>query len=81
MSRSQILRDPAPTSASFQRRTLPRQNRVSCLPSRGITAYLDAGDTLESAQVMAAHESPRTTKLYDRTADVITLDEVERIVI
>jgi hypothetical protein len=27
---------------------------------------------------MAAHESPRTTKLYDRTADVITLDEVER---
>jgi hypothetical protein len=29
---------------------------------------------------MAAHESPHTTKLYDRTADVITLDEVERIV-
>jgi hypothetical protein len=24
---------------------------------------------------MAAHESPRTTKFYDRTADVITLDE------
>ena len=30
---------------------------------------------------MAAHESPRTTKLYDRTGDEITLDEVERIVI
>ena len=30
---------------------------------------------------MAAHESPRTTKLYGRAADVITLDEVERIVI
>jgi hypothetical protein len=30
---------------------------------------------------MAAHESPSTTKLYDRTADVITLDDVERIVI
>ena len=30
---------------------------------------------------MAAHESPRTTKLYDRTADVITLNEVERSVI
>jgi len=28
---------------------------------------------------MAAHESPRTTKLYDRTSDAITLDEVERI--
>jgi integrase/recombinase XerD len=45
----------------------------------GITAYLDAGGTLENAQAMAAHESPRTTKLYDRTGDEITLDEVERI--
>jgi integrase len=47
----------------------------------GITAYLDAGGTLENAQAMAAHESPRTTKLYDRTGDEITLDEVERITI
>jgi site-specific recombinase XerC len=45
----------------------------------GITAYLDNGGTLENAQLMAAHESPRTTKLYDRTGDEITLDEVERI--
>ncbi len=36
---------------------------------------------IENAQVIAAHESPRTTKLYDRTSDVITLDEVERILI
>ena len=43
----------------------------------GITAYL--GGTLEKAQAMAAHESPRTTKLYDRRGDEITLDEVERI--
>jgi len=34
---------------------------------------------LENAQAMAAHESPRTTKLCDRTGDEITLDEVERI--
>ena len=47
----------------------------------GITAYLEAGGTLENAQAMAAHESPRTTKLYDRTDDEITLDEVERIAI
>src|SRR6202011_4143305 len=47
----------------------------------GITAYLRAGGTLENAQAMAAHESPRTTKLYDRTSDEITLDEVERITI
>jgi site-specific recombinase XerD len=47
----------------------------------GITAYLENGGTLENAQAMAAHESPRTTKLYDRTRDEITLDEVERIAI
>ena len=47
----------------------------------GITVYLDNGGTLEKAQIMAAHESPRTTKLYDRTSDQITLDEVERIAI
>jgi integrase/recombinase XerD len=36
---------------------------------------------MENAQLMAAHECPRTTKLYDRTGDEITLDEVERITI
>jgi hypothetical protein len=35
--------------------------------------------TLQNAQAMATHESPRTTKLYDRTGDEITLDEVEWI--
>jgi hypothetical protein len=30
---------------------------------------------------MAAHESPRTTKLYDRTSDQVSLEEVERIII
>jgi len=47
----------------------------------GITAYLENGGTLEHAQAIAAHESPRTTKLYDRTSDQITLDEIERIAI
>lgn len=47
----------------------------------GITNYLENGGTLAKAQAMANHESPRTTKLYDRTRDQITLDEVERIVI
>src|SRR5271167_4370313 len=57
--------------------------RIGCHTFRatGITAYLEAGGTLENAQAMAAHESPRTTKRYDRTGDVITLDEVERITI
>ena len=46
----------------------------------GITIYLTNGGTLEKAQMMAAHSSPRTTKLYDRTNDVVSLDEVERVV-
>lgn len=45
----------------------------------GITAYLFNGGTIENAQEIAAYESPRTTKLYDRTSDDITLDEIERI--
>lgn len=45
----------------------------------GITAYLSNGGALEHAQSMAAHESPRTTKLYDRTKERRTQDEVERI--
>ena len=57
--------------------------KIGCHTFRatGITAYLENGGTLENAQAMAAHESPRTTKLYDRTGDEITLDEVERITI
>lgn len=47
----------------------------------GITAYLNAGGSLENAQGMAAHSDPKTTKLYDRTSDEVSLDEVERIVI
>ena len=47
----------------------------------GITAYLLNGGSIEGAQAIAAHESPRTTKLYDRTTDEITLDEIERIAI
>jgi integrase/recombinase XerD len=47
----------------------------------GITAYLKNGGRLEIAQQMAAHESSRTTGLYDRRYDDISLDEVERIAI
>jgi len=47
----------------------------------GITTYLKNGGTLEKAQYMAGHESSRTTSLYDRRLDEITLDDVERIAI
>jgi len=67
----------------IQRRAadLGTQVKIGCHTFRatGITAYLEACGTLENAQAMAAHESPRTTKLYDRTGDEITLDEIERI--
>jgi integrase/recombinase XerD len=45
----------------------------------GITCYLNSGGSLENAQLIAAHSSPRTTKLYDRTVDLVTLDEINRI--
>jgi integrase/recombinase XerD len=45
----------------------------------GITAYLKNGGRLEIAQQMAAHESARTTGLYDRRSDEVSLDEVEKI--
>ena len=45
----------------------------------GITAYLLNGGTLEPAQAIAGHESHRTTQLYHRTADDITVEDVERI--
>jgi hypothetical protein len=41
----------------------------------------EIGGSIERAQQIANHESPKTTKLYDRTSDQITLDEIERIVI
>jgi site-specific recombinase XerC len=47
----------------------------------GITAYLKNGGTLEKAAAMANHASTRTTQLYDRRRDELTLDEVERVVI
>ena len=47
----------------------------------GITAYLKNGGTLERAATMANHSSTRTTQLYDRRSDEVTLDEVERVLI
>ncbi len=45
----------------------------------GITVFLENGGTIETAAEIASHESPRTTKLYDRTCDALNLDEIERI--
>jgi site-specific recombinase XerD len=45
----------------------------------GITNFLENGGALENAQDMAAHASPRTTRLYDRRKDRLKQAEVERI--
>ncbi len=47
----------------------------------GVTAYLKNGGTLEKAAQMANHASTRTTQLYDRRTEEVTLDEVERILV
>ena len=60
---------------------LPPSTCCHTFLATGITAYLSNGGTLEHAQQIAGHASPKTTKLYDRTADRVTVDEIERIVI
>ena len=46
----------------------------------GITAYLENPEArVEVAQYLAGHADPKTTKLYDRRADRVSLDEIERI--
>ena len=81
--RTGVLTD-RPMTQSDAWRMVQRRARDAGIPTAvcnhtfratGITAYLDNGGSLENAQAMAAHESPRTTKLYDRTDDQITLDE------
>jgi hypothetical protein len=58
------------------------KNRLGCHVFRatGITAYLDSSAVARSKTPRRwPRTSPRTTKLYDRTGDQITLDEVEKI--
>jgi integrase/recombinase XerD len=58
---------------------LPEDTCNHTFRATGITAYLEGGGTIEHAQAIANHESPKTTKLYDRTGDQIDLDEIEKI--
>lgn len=57
------------------------ETEIGChsLRGTGITAYLTNGGTLDAAQRMAGHSDPRTTKLYDRRGDQVSMDDVERI--
>ncbi|MBV9864753.1 MAG: hypothetical protein JO316_05355 [Abitibacteriaceae bacterium] len=46
----------------------------------GITAYLGNGGTIDNARP-SLPMNPRTTKLYDRRNDQISLGEIERIIL
>ena len=67
------MTEQCPRLAGLQHR------RLAAAAATGITAYLKNGGRLEVAQQMAAQESARTTGLYDRRSDEVSLDEVERI--
>lgn len=45
----------------------------------GITLYMENGGSINEAQKLANHADPRTTKLYDRSGQDVSLDEIERI--
>jgi hypothetical protein len=45
----------------------------------GTPAYRQNGGALERVRQIAAHEPPRTNKLYARTQDETSLGELERI--
>lgn len=60
---------------------LPASTCNHTFRATGITTYLRNGGRIEVAQQIAGHESARTTGLYDRRDDEVSLDEVERIVI
>jgi integrase/recombinase XerC len=84
----QLSRTPLPQANAYQmvrRRAaaagIGTQIGNHSFRATGITAYLKNGGTLERAAAMANHVSTRTTQLYDRRHDDVTLDEVERVMI
>ena len=60
---------------------LPPSTCCHTFRATGITAYLSKGRTLEHAQQISGHASPEDDEAHDRTANTITVDEIERIVI
>jgi integrase/recombinase XerC len=84
----QLSESPLPQANAFQmvRRRAKAAGIATAIGNHsfratGITAYLKNGGTLEKAAAMANHASTRTTQLYDRRQDEVTLDEVERVLI
>ncbi len=79
-----LTRTPLPQANAYA--MIQRRARVAGVargypPATGITAYLKNGGTLEKAAMITNYASTRTTQLYDRRNDEVSLDEVERILI
>jgi integrase len=84
----QLTRTPLPQANAYA--MIQRRARAAGIRTRignhtfratGITAYLKNGGTLEKVAAIAHHASTRTTQLYDRRRDEVSLDEVEHILI
>jgi site-specific recombinase XerD len=88
-SRAQLTGNPLPQANAYA--MIQRRARAAGITTKignnhtfratGVTAYLKNGGTLERAAAMANHASTRTTQLYDRRSDEVSLDEVERVAI
>lgn len=87
IARSNRLSD-GPMGRTDALRMVKRRARAAGLPDStcchsfrvaGIGAFLEAGGSIEMAQAIAAHESPRTTRRYARAAGRLTRDDLERI--
>ena len=64
--------------AGFRGVAAPRR-ATTPFRATAITAYLaKGGGPFEHAQQIAGHASPKTTKLYNRTADTVTAKRVGR---
>jgi integrase/recombinase XerD len=81
LSRSRMRRSDVYRMVRRRAQAAGIETAVSCHTFRatGITTYLRNGGRLEVAQLLAGHETPRTTALYDRRLREVTLDEVERV--
>jgi len=88
LATGQLTGNPLPQANAYA--MIQRRARVAGITTKignhtfratGVTAYLKNGGTLERAAAMANHASTRTTQLYDRRSDEVSLDEVERVAI
>ncbi len=65
--------------ANFNPPSTSNQIGTLRIDADGIANYLKSNGTLEHAQQMANHSSPRATQLYDRRNDEASLDEYEKV--